>query len=160
MLIIAHRGNLEGPSPQENKPEYIQKALDYGFIVEVDVWGIDCNSNNMIWLGHDGPHYPKQFEWLLKPGLFIHCKDIAALWHCKELGVKHYFSHDKDKAVMTSSGYFWTYPDNNIELTKFSIPVIFSKKDSLWGVQSLSQVAGICTDYPVHYDALFNQGAI
>ena len=38
MILISHRGNINGPNPEmENNPEYIQKALDLGYDVEVDV---------------------------------------------------------------------------------------------------------------------------
>lgn len=160
MLIIAHRANMNGPSPAENRPDYIQKALDAGFLVEVDVWGKELDEKSeFVWLGHDAPVYQVSIYWLLKEGLFVHCKDLAALWHCKALGVEHYFSHNRDDVVLTSSNYFWTYPDSNIKLCKDSIPVIFGK-NTLWKEEILSEVAGICTDYAVHYDALFNQGAV
>ena len=35
MILIAHRGNIDGPSEMENHPDHIQKALDAGFNVEV-----------------------------------------------------------------------------------------------------------------------------
>ena len=31
MKLIAHRGNIDGPSEMENHPDHIQKALDAGF---------------------------------------------------------------------------------------------------------------------------------
>ena len=53
MILIAHRGNIDGPSEMENHPDHIQKALDAGFHVEVDAWVIDGE----IFLGHDEPQY-------------------------------------------------------------------------------------------------------
>ena len=36
MIYISHRGNLTGPNKKwENNPEYIRKALDDGFNVEI-----------------------------------------------------------------------------------------------------------------------------
>lgn len=161
MLIIAHRGNLEGPNPAENRPDYIQKALDAQFMVEVDVWGGPnyYASKPKVHLGHSAPTYEVPASFLNKEGLFVHCKDIEALHWCKVLNVKHYFFHDKDKAVLTSSGYFWTYPDPETTLTEYSIPVIFSKK-TIWKHDELRQVAGICTDYAVHHDTVFNHSAV
>lgn len=50
-IVIAHRGNISGPDPeQENKPEYLQAALDKGYDVEVDVWG--SYQDNVWWAGH------------------------------------------------------------------------------------------------------------
>jgi len=48
--FISHRGNLAGPMPEfENRPDYIDNALDLGFDVEVDLWSYD----NKFFLGHD-----------------------------------------------------------------------------------------------------------
>ena len=48
MILISHRGNLNGTSPFENHPEYIQKALLKGFDVEIDVWFF---GDGGYWLG-------------------------------------------------------------------------------------------------------------
>ena len=48
MIIISHRGNINGPEPQkENLPDYIDFALENGLDVEVDLWW-----NKGIYLGH------------------------------------------------------------------------------------------------------------
>ena len=40
MILIAHRGNIDGPNPElENSLQYIDKAIDSGYNVEVDIWG-------------------------------------------------------------------------------------------------------------------------
>jgi hypothetical protein len=50
MIIISHRGNLYGPDKEnENKPDQIQKVLNLGYYVEIDVWFID----EKLYLGHD-----------------------------------------------------------------------------------------------------------
>ena len=38
----------------ENSPDYIQKAIDKGFHVEVDVWSFEDDG---YWLGHYEPQY-------------------------------------------------------------------------------------------------------
>ena len=53
MILIAHRGNLNGKTNRENQPEYIQEALVQDFDVEIDVWYIE----DEFWLGHDIPQY-------------------------------------------------------------------------------------------------------
>ncbi len=36
--IISHRGNLDGPIPErENSPDYIDQAIKWGFVVEIDI---------------------------------------------------------------------------------------------------------------------------
>ena len=53
MILISHRGNLNGKMPQnENHPDYIDEAIHAGYDVEVDVWMID----NELFLGHDEPN--------------------------------------------------------------------------------------------------------
>jgi len=44
MLLISHRGNIDGKQlNRENHPDYIEEALNLKFDVEVDVWYIDMN---------------------------------------------------------------------------------------------------------------------
>jgi glycerophosphoryl diester phosphodiesterase len=46
MKLIAHRGNTEGPNPlEENKPEYIEEAIENGFDVEIDIWFVHKQNN-------------------------------------------------------------------------------------------------------------------
>ena len=38
MKLIAHRGNINGSEPDnENSPEYIDKCIELGFDVEIDL---------------------------------------------------------------------------------------------------------------------------
>ena len=40
-IYISNRGNLSGKDPdEENKPDYINKALEYGVCVKTDIWAI------------------------------------------------------------------------------------------------------------------------
>ena len=39
MILISHRGNIDGPEPNtENKPSRIQYTISQGYDVEVDFW--------------------------------------------------------------------------------------------------------------------------
>ena len=61
MILIAHRGNVDGPEPErENSYEHINNALNRGFDVEIDVW---YHENNW-YLGHDEPKYTFGWHWL------------------------------------------------------------------------------------------------
>tara|TARA_B110000008_G_C16735623_1_gene470513 strand:- start:484 stop:684 length:201 start_codon:yes stop_codon:yes gene_type:complete len=63
MIIIAHRGNIYGPNKEnENKPEYLIKAITNNLYVELDLWKID----NELFLGHDNPQYKINIDFLLK----------------------------------------------------------------------------------------------
>ena len=37
MKLIAHRGNIDGPSDEQNSPDYIDNALSLGYDAEIDV---------------------------------------------------------------------------------------------------------------------------
>ena len=119
MTLISHRGNIMGKKPQlENQTDYIQAAIDAGFQVEIDIWVQD----NLLYLGHDGPQYPVDVEWLQERThkLWIHCKNIPALEYFDSSNF-HYFWHQNDEYTLTSEGFIWTYPYK--ELTENSICV-------------------------------------
>lgn len=177
MKIYAHRGNLVGRAPEfENSPEYIKKALSHGFGAEVDYWWFPKPDGGPHILCHDHPfsnvnpdkageyQEPKQYhidpQFLLTPGLAVHCKNIHALEYCKKLGVETYFSHDKDDAVLTSDGYFWTYPKAVLPLNNQSIPVVFDRHDSIWPIHRLKTCAGLCTDDCFYYASLLEEDFI
>ena len=68
MIIISHRGNLEGPLPnKENSLEYIDDAIHQGFLVEVDLWVV----SKELYLGHDKPQYKISSEWIEKRKNFL-----------------------------------------------------------------------------------------
>ena len=54
MILISHRGNLNGSLQwEENRPDYINNALDLGYDVEIDVW----KQPDGWYLGHDEPQF-------------------------------------------------------------------------------------------------------
>lgn len=135
MILIAHRGNLSGPDPdRENSPDYINEALAAGFDVEIDLWYGD----GKLWLGHDTPLHPIDDDFLQRPGLWCHAKNIMALEKLIDLKV-HCFFHDGDAVTLTSHKYLWTYP--GAWLTPRSICVLPKIIDEVAGC------AGICSDY-------------
>lgn len=112
MKLIAHRGNFRGRSKdEENSPDYILYAIQAGFDVEVDVWLQDG-----IYLGHDGPTYESDINFLLRnhERLWIHCKNIHALNHLSEVRNLNVFWHEEDAYALTSHGYIWTYPHQRV----------------------------------------------
>ncbi|HAT66245.1 MAG TPA: hypothetical protein DCS66_16905, partial [Flavobacteriaceae bacterium] len=64
MKIIAHRCNLNGPSPAENTIDAMMKCFEYGLMVEIDVRLID----GKLYLGHDGPQKEVELQFLLDHG--------------------------------------------------------------------------------------------
>lgn len=149
MIIIAHRGNTEGPNPKrENEPFYIDNALDKGFAVEIDVWYVD----KTIYLGHDKPTHVVEPDWLAnrRSNLVIHQKNIDCSL-CPALSATNRFTHDKDSFAMTSFNIGWTVKKEL--LNENSIWVINEKKENVNNVTLL----GICTDYANYYRTLQEQ---
>jgi hypothetical protein len=148
MKLIAHRGLLDGPDPhRENHPSAISSALSQGFDAEIDVWLM----GNTPMLGHDQAQYVMPTEWFLQPGLWIHAKNFeAANWLIDlHLTAPHlnFFWHDNDSRTLTSQGFWWTYPGQ--QLGKYSIAVMpeWHQKDLKSWAES-QHCYGICTDYP------------
>ena len=138
MILIAHRGNINGPGEYENGQKYCQEAIDDGYNVEIDVWYTDT-----WWTGHDRPQYRVDPDFLLKKEVWCHAKNIEALKKLLELGA-HCFFHQNDPVTLTSKQYIWTYPTQ--PLTEKSICVLpeLQKMD-------VDGCAGICSDYIVRY---------
>jgi hypothetical protein len=139
MIIIAHRGNTHGPKPEfENKPEYVNAAIADGFNVEIDVW----HNNGELWLGHDKPQYKINTDFLLgrwaTDPIWCHAKNISALYVLLQM-YRHCFWHENDKYTMTSRGYIWTYPTQ--ELTSMSVAVCTDDH------KPITDCAGYCSDY-------------
>jgi hypothetical protein len=141
MIIISHRGNLNGPAPAtENREETILAAIDNGFDCEIDVWKYDGH----LWLGHDGPDTETSLEFLERheSRLWVHCKNLDAL-----IALKNRFNcffHDKDTYTLTSRGHIW----GNIgsPMTVHTIQVMPERAGL-----TLSECWGVCTDYPIRY---------
>ena len=144
MILIAHRGNINGPDKEnENNPKYLIAAIEKGFYVETDLWLIE----NDLYLGHDGPEYMIKIDFLLsiKDQLFCHCKNIRALHFI----VSNYseiecFFHDLDECTLTSKNRIWTSPGK--ELTQNSICVMPERTNT-----QARDCYGVCTDYILKY---------
>lgn len=155
-FFIAHRGNLNGPSKDENKLEYLQYTIEKGFYVEADLW----LENDTFFLGHDEPQYEVKFLELCKisSSTYFHCKNISAVFYLTgrraawKSGFK-FFWHQNDDITITSDGYLWTYP--GIKLTSHSIAVMPETTDYFEG--ELFQAYGICTDYPIDYKERYDE---
>ena len=134
MILIAHRGNTNGPSPHENRPDHIEQAMTAGFNVEIDVWYVKGG----WFLGHDSAEYEIEESFLENPKLWCHAKNLSALERMLANGNIHCFWHQEDDVQLTSRGYIWTYPDR--PYGSKSICVLPTDPSSIEGV------AGICLD--------------
>ena len=141
MILISHRGNIDGISKLENQPDYIDDAIELGYDVEVDIWYI----GSRLYLGHDIAQYQIDITWLenRKSKLWIHCKNHAALELMCETNL-HYFWHDEDDVTITSKGIIWVHP--KIKPLEKGIAVLPERHN--WPV---GDCLGVCSDYIKHY---------
>ena len=143
MILISHRGNIDGQnSSKENTLDYIIEAINEGFDVEIDIY----YKKDTFYLGHDYPKYKINLIDIApyKNKLWIHCKNIDALFYLKD--DYHCFFHDADDVVLTSKNFMWTYSGK--PLTSKSIAVMPEKHYS--DIQ-LYNCIGICSDYIKKY---------
>ena len=161
MIIIAHRGLLEGPDRQlENQPEQVIKALNMGFDVEIDVWAL----NDRFYLGHhELPFLEVNMEFLKHPGLWLHAKNLDAMYALNStpgMNWPNFFYHNTDSHTLTSGGYIWTYP--GFQLSPDSVFVMPETLGNLsevfhkWKLKEKNSCYAVCTDYAILVDKLLN----
>jgi hypothetical protein len=144
MILIAHRGNTNGPMESwENEPTYIDLAINKGFDVEVDVWYVD----GVLYLGHDKPQYGVNFIWFKDrlTKLWIHCKNIEAVLFFRQNQYPfNYFWHETDTITLTGLNYIWAYPGKQpIEKSIAVMPEINN--------DNTTKCIGICSDFIEKY---------
>ena len=141
MLLISHRGNIDGPNKdRENNPEYIQNALNNGYEVEVDIWF----KNNSFYLGHDKAEFLIDENFLKKKKLWFHAKNYDALKNLKNFDI-NYFWHQEDDYTITSKGNIWVYPGKVFDKNSIAVlPERFTDKINL-------SCEGVCSDYIERY---------
>tara|TARA_B100001057_G_scaffold500214_1_gene614096 strand:+ start:983 stop:1426 length:444 start_codon:yes stop_codon:yes gene_type:complete len=145
MILISHRGNLDGESNYENNPDFIEKVINLGYDVEIDL----RLNNGELYLGHDNPEYLISDNWLLdkKDKLWVHCKDLNTIekLSCNSIFQNvNYFFHEEDKMTITSKGFLWVYP--GYQPLKNSIAVLPEKHN-----EDISSCIGVCSDYIKSY---------
>ncbi len=141
-ILISHRGNIGcATHPDENKQSYIQKAIDLGYDVEIDVRLV----GNKLFLGHDTPDYEVGIDWLLerKDYLWIHTKNFAALNYLIDLHLRIFYHSKEDHVVINNCNFIWSH-----DLTEASENSIIP----LLGLSDISNferrgVYGICSDF-------------
>lgn len=146
MYVISHRGNLHGPSPEEeNKPVYIDAAINSLFDVEVDIRYIEGG----FYLGHDGPEYYIEPTWLKerKDYLWLHCKNKEALYLLAD--EYNVFYHDKDPYVLTSRKHIWCYPGSAVGPGCILVDLEYPTAYRIENIRQ-QRCSGICTDFAAH----------
>ena len=144
MIIISHRGNLNGIDPErENNPIFIDDCISKGFDVEIDLRIL----NNKLFLGHDKPQYEVEIDWLLKRknNLWIHVKEYEALNKIMPyIQNLQFFCHENDKFTLVSNGYIWSHDLQNKMNNRCIIPLLSKEQ-----IESYKQrdFYAVCTDY-------------
>ena len=140
MKLLAHRGNLKGPSPRENHPDYLDLALQK-YDVELDV----RMKNGDLYLGHDVAQYQITTGWLYKrrKKLWVHCKDYESLSHLINTGI-NVFYHEKENYTVISNGVLWCHDLSKAD--ENSIVPLLSEKDLLI-LRDMPKIYGVCSDY-------------
>jgi hypothetical protein len=143
MILISHRGNLNGPNEdRENSPYYIMEAIDEGYDVEVDLWWVD----GKVYLGHDKPQYEVSDEWLGEriDKLWVHCKNVESLNWIRNTSL-HYFWHEQDTLTLTSKNHMWVYPGKQPIIGSIAVmPEIHN--------DNISNCWGVCSDFIKKYN--------
>lgn len=142
VLIVSHRGNLEGANPiEENNPYYIMRAVCYGYDVEVDLW----YRRNELFLGHDKPKYKIDYWFIMDKHFWIHCKNTEALVYLSCNDKLHLFYHNEG-VTYTSKGYLMTAPG---EFVSYKSVACMPELTEDWDIKN---AYAVCTDYPLRYD--------
>lgn len=144
MILIAHRGNLNGPGHHENSPSYVAECIVFGVDCEVDVW----ERRGKLFLGHDRPMHEitDKFLDVCAGKLWCHAKNIEALRTLRRLELT-YFWHQTDAVAVTSRGYWWYYPSDRAQKDGINVlPELHGLKAS-----NLKGCEGICSDYILKY---------
>lgn len=144
--IISHRGNIDGRNyDKENSPSYIEKAIEAGFDVEVDVWMVE----NSIFLGHDEPLYLINKDFISSDKIWCHAKNKEAL-NLMQYAEINCFWHESDAFTITSKKNIWCYPGNYHPM---GITVL--KENKFNDVKIPDNILGICTDFPINWRNYF-----
>lgn len=141
--LISHRGNLNGRKPEsENHPDYIYKAISWGFDCEIDVWA-DIDG---IYLGHDKPSFEIDYSFLLEweNKLWIHCKNIDSYLVLSEYPSLNLFAHQNDDFVITTHKFLWS---TNVNYHSKKTVIMSLLKDE----EIPLDCYGVCSDYIVSY---------
>ena len=139
--LIAHRGNINGPSEYENAPDYLLNTLAQGYNCEVDVW----INKGKIFLGHDEPNYYIEEDFLHTAGFWLHAKNLEALDYMLSKNLVCFW-HDVDQYTLTSNGFIWA--NINLPVTPKTIVVTLDINSSIEKFKELPY--GICSDYVSH----------
>lgn len=153
MRFISHRGNIDGVGEFENSISYLEKTLELGYDVEVDIW----RKNNNLYLGHDEPLYEVSIDWLIKYNnkLWLHCKHEDSLFYLKDFLDLHIFYHNDDEFTITNKNIILINP---FFYTKYNNGILMMPELSVFTIDDIMKFDGIITDNIKNYENNINNG--
>jgi hypothetical protein len=131
MKLISNKGNLNGISENENKPEFIENAINLGYDVKIDLWLQD----NQLYLGSSKPEFKLDIDWFEKfhQKLWLDCHDLTIIdrfYDLDPMGTKlNYFYIHKDPIARTSKWYNIVWGEKPIKGCVFMYPEIHPEFD-------------------------------
>lgn len=135
-IYISNRGNLAGKHPdEENKPDYIERALENGVCVKIDIWVI----KNKTVTGTEHPSTGINLNLFDKEKLLIQARNPTALLHLLEEGY-HCFWRESDNLIMTNRNFILSYAGSIFPKSIIMLPeenAIITNNDYM----------GICSDF-------------
>jgi len=147
MIFIAHRGNVNGiMKDRENSPDYLERALNLGYDIEVDIW----RDNHGWFLGHNAPKYKvtsKFFSTFDPARVWYHAKNRRAFYLLRKNPRLNCFWHREEAQALTSKGFIWVHSSTKV-LPKGSICVLPEIRKTVLGIKAC---AGICSDFIERY---------
>ncbi len=153
MIIIAHRGNLNGIDENEHSPLNILRCLKSELDVEIDAhW-----YNDELWMGHDKPVYKCPPSYLTNKHIWFHAKDLESLEFLVKINA-HVFWQQKDEYTITSKGFLWAFSNQHVT-SDICIHASLTKSHPYSPVmKDISPTCyGICTDYPLLLKQMFKE---
>ena len=168
LMVIAHRGLLEGPSKKlENNPENIfYNIKNYPKLFnEIDINFV----NDAIYTGHDKPTYKVDLQFILnnKNKLILHIKRLdydspyAFDTLLKLYETCHCFCHEEDNFTITNKGLIWSHPKMGLNKnTVFVMPEKVMPISSEAFINNLNLLKGVCTDFPLEIMKIINNNKI
>lgn len=135
-IYISNRGNLGGKNPhEENKPDYLERALDSGVCVKTDVWIIKDKTAT----GTDSPCIGINLNLFDRERLLIQARNPTALFFLLKEGY-HCFWRESDNLIMTNRNFVLSYAGSIFPKSIIMLPeenTIVTNGDYM----------GICSDF-------------
>ncbi len=149
MIIISHRGNLNGAGSQCER-QHVEEALLRGYDVEVDV-------RSHVWrlyVGHDAPLFELPREWVrteVSSRLWFHAKDERCHDALALVGHRVFMHDDEPHGMVVPDGLLWVHPraNNGASLESQDVVLLDIEGHPKVDRSKLSKLpTAVCTDWP------------